>query len=308
MVERGEREGLSTEDCKEMATLRREAKRMTMESDLLKRSATFRGGGAGPVFTERGRIRTTIQSEGAPPLWELVGQRFAPRAPDVTWCGDISYFPTGEGWLYPAGVLDLGSRRLLGWVLGETMPTALVSGALSTTTNQRGGQVAGVIFHSEKVRNICRTSSGDSLITAASTSRLDELPRATTMQCPRRSGRASSLSSPTATGSPPEPTPRRPSPHGSSATTPSGSTRCSATYRRSSGRSVTGALNCKLHNHMSAWRGNLRPRRSCSDLRHRRCFTATVEVRDVGIEEGLAALRTQRTRCTSTVTGSTPGY
>jgi transposase InsO family protein len=116
MVERGEREGLSTEDRKEMATLRREAKRMTMESDLLKRSATFRGGGAGPVFTERGRIRTTIQSEGAPPLWELVGQRFAPRAPDVTWCGDISYFPTGEGWLYPAGVLDLGSRRLLGWV------------------------------------------------------------------------------------------------------------------------------------------------------------------------------------------------
>lgn len=51
-------------------------------------------------------------AEETAPLADLIGRRFAP-APDVACCGDKAYVPTGEGWLYVASVLDLGSRRLL---------------------------------------------------------------------------------------------------------------------------------------------------------------------------------------------------
>ena len=61
---------------------------------------------------------------------DLVGRRFAPAAPDVVWCGDITYVATGEGWLYVASVLDLGSRRLLGYSMAEHMRTGLVTDAL----------------------------------------------------------------------------------------------------------------------------------------------------------------------------------
>ena len=58
------------------------------------------------------KVRTTIPAEEHPPLPDLVGRRFTPAAPDVMWCGDITYVPTGEGWLSFASVLDLGSASL----------------------------------------------------------------------------------------------------------------------------------------------------------------------------------------------------
>jgi len=61
------------------------------------------------------KVRTTIPAEHNPPLPDLIGRRFAPGIPDVAWVSDITYIPTGAGWLYPATVMDLGSRRLLGW-------------------------------------------------------------------------------------------------------------------------------------------------------------------------------------------------
>jgi transposase InsO family protein len=67
------------------------------------------------------KVRTTIPAEDAPPLPDLIGRRFAPAAPDVAWVGDITYIPTGEGWLYLASVLDLGSRRLLGYSMADHM-------------------------------------------------------------------------------------------------------------------------------------------------------------------------------------------
>ena len=99
---------------------------------------------------ERKRVRTTLWSEENPPLPDLVNQNFAPGVPDLAWCGDITYIPTDEGWLYLASVLDLGSRRLLGWSMEEQMPTSLVAGALDEAVEQRGGRVAGVIFHSDR--------------------------------------------------------------------------------------------------------------------------------------------------------------
>ena len=46
------------------------------------------------------KVRTTIPAEDAPPVPDLVERRFAPGVPDVAWIGDITYIPTGEGWLY----------------------------------------------------------------------------------------------------------------------------------------------------------------------------------------------------------------
>ena len=96
------------------------------------------------------KVRTTIPAEEHPPLPDLIGRRFAPTEPDLAWCGDITYVATGEGWLYVASVLDLGSRRLVGYSMAEHMRTELVSDALEMAAATRGGQTAGIIFHGDR--------------------------------------------------------------------------------------------------------------------------------------------------------------
>jgi transposase InsO family protein len=96
------------------------------------------------------KVRTTIPAEDAPPLPDLVGRRFKPGAADVAWVGDITYIATGEGWLYLATVIDLGSRRLLGYAMADHMRTELVTDALKMAVGARGGATAGIIFHSDR--------------------------------------------------------------------------------------------------------------------------------------------------------------
>lgn len=96
------------------------------------------------------KVRTTIPAEETPPLPDLVGRLFDPGQPDVCWCGDITYIPTGEGWLYLASVLDLGSRRWLGYAMADHMRTDLVADALRMATGIRGGITKGITFHSDR--------------------------------------------------------------------------------------------------------------------------------------------------------------
>jgi putative transposase len=96
------------------------------------------------------RVRTTIPAEHAPPLPDLIGRLFDPGAPDVAWVGDITYIPTGEGWLYLASVLDLGSRRWLGYSMADHMRTELVTDALRMAAGARGGVTEGIIFHGDR--------------------------------------------------------------------------------------------------------------------------------------------------------------
>jgi putative transposase len=79
----------------------------------------------------RRRCHTTFPGPDGYVIPDLVGRCFAPGAPDVAWCQDITYIPTGEGWLYLASVLDLGSRRLLGYSMADHMRTELVLDALT---------------------------------------------------------------------------------------------------------------------------------------------------------------------------------
>ncbi|MEX1262788.1 MAG: IS3 family transposase [Actinomycetota bacterium] len=98
----------------------------------------------------RAKVRTTIPDVSAPPVPDLVRRDFSVGEQDLRWAGDITYIPTGEGWLYLSGVLDLGSRRVIGYDMAERMPTALVIGSLEMAINARGGDVAGVIFHADR--------------------------------------------------------------------------------------------------------------------------------------------------------------
>lgn len=96
------------------------------------------------------KVRTTIPAEQNPPMPDLIGRRFAPGKPDVAWVGDITYIATGEGWLYLSSVLDLGSRRWLGYSMADHMRTELVADALDMAVATRGGKVKGCIFHGDR--------------------------------------------------------------------------------------------------------------------------------------------------------------
>lgn len=98
----------------------------------------------------RRTCRTTFPGPDGYVIPDLVGRRFEPGAPDAAWCQDITYIPTGEGWLYLASVLDIGSRRLLGYSMAEHMRTTLVLDALKMAVAARGGDVAGVIAHADR--------------------------------------------------------------------------------------------------------------------------------------------------------------
>jgi transposase InsO family protein len=81
---------------------------------------------------------------------DLVGRRFNAVAPNVLWCGDMTEIETGEGKLYLATVLDLFSRRLLGYAMSDHHDTELITGSLHMAVATRGGDVDGVIFHSDR--------------------------------------------------------------------------------------------------------------------------------------------------------------
>jgi putative transposase len=98
----------------------------------------------------RPKVRTTIPDVSAPPLPDLVGRDFSRGEPGERTCGDITYIGTEEGWLYLADVLDLGSRRVVGFAMAEHMRSELVESALEMAVATRGGQVAGMVFHHDR--------------------------------------------------------------------------------------------------------------------------------------------------------------
>ncbi len=100
----------------------------------------------------RRQCRTTFPGPDGYQIPDLVGRRFAPGEPDMAWCQDITYVPTAQGWLYVASVLDVGSRRLLGYSMADHMRTGLVLDALTMAIAARGGDhaVAGVIAHADR--------------------------------------------------------------------------------------------------------------------------------------------------------------
>ena len=79
----------------------------------------------------------------------LVKREFGVKEPDRVWAGDVTYLPTGEGWLFLAVLLDLYSRRVVGWALSEHNDEALTLSALEMALDQRRPR-AGLVHHSDR--------------------------------------------------------------------------------------------------------------------------------------------------------------
>jgi putative transposase len=93
---------------------------------------------------------TTIADPAAGHARDLIRRDFAPRpGTDRRYAGDITYIMTWEGWAYLATVIDLSSRKVVGWALADHMRTELVEDALSMAFTQRR-PAHGVIFHSDR--------------------------------------------------------------------------------------------------------------------------------------------------------------
>lgn len=99
---------------------------------------------------KRKRRSLTRPDKAAAPIPDLVKRDYSAEAINQKWCGDLTEIPTEEGKLYLAIVEDLASRRLPGFAIGEHHDSALAKAALCMAAAVRGGDVAGVIFHSDK--------------------------------------------------------------------------------------------------------------------------------------------------------------
>ena len=99
----------------------------------------------------RFRVCTTDSRHGLPVAPNLLDRNFTVTAPNSVWVGDITYIPTREGWLYLATVLDLFSRRIVGWSMHREMTAELAIGALQMAWHSRSpGNDARLIFHSDR--------------------------------------------------------------------------------------------------------------------------------------------------------------
>ena len=98
----------------------------------------------------RGRKSTTRLGKGRWRAPDLVNRSFAAVGVNIKWYGDGTEIATAEGKLHLASVLDMGSRRILGFTLGEHHDAELAYGALAMAVAVRGGQVPGVIMHTDQ--------------------------------------------------------------------------------------------------------------------------------------------------------------
>ncbi|MFC1401808.1 MULTISPECIES: IS3 family transposase [Streptacidiphilus] len=99
----------------------------------------------------RRRHRTTVPDPNAATRPDLVLRDFQPdpSALNQRWCGDITYIATDQGWLYLATVIDIASRRVVGWATADHLRTELVAEALRAACRTRRPN-PGVIFHSDR--------------------------------------------------------------------------------------------------------------------------------------------------------------
>lgn len=97
----------------------------------------------------RFRVTTTQADPAATPAPNLLKQVFHAAAPNRVWTADITAMPTGEGWLYLAVLLDLYSRRIVGWAIRSTMDTDLVCAAWHMARSRRRPP-RGLVHHSDR--------------------------------------------------------------------------------------------------------------------------------------------------------------
>nr|WP_186129855.1 IS3 family transposase [Burkholderia gladioli] len=104
--------------------------------------------GLRPVYRRAWRV-TTDSTHSLPVAPNLLDRRFDGWQPDRAWVSDITFVRTGEGWLYLAAILDLASRRVVGWSMSERIDAELVCQALRSACWQRK-PAPGLLLHSDR--------------------------------------------------------------------------------------------------------------------------------------------------------------
>ena len=100
---------------------------------------------------KRRRRGLTRPDKSAPVTADLIRRDFTAQRPNEKWCGDFKQINTLEGPVYLGTVEDLFSRRILGFALSDTYPTVeLAQAAVNMAVAIRGGNVRGVIFHTDR--------------------------------------------------------------------------------------------------------------------------------------------------------------
>ena len=108
----------------------------------------MREAGLKPVWKKK-FVNTTDSKHDLPVADNLLKRQFNPAQSNRAWAADITYIRTQTGWLYLAAVMDLHSRKIIGWAMSSTMPAALVCQALQMAIGQRQ-PAAGLIVHSDR--------------------------------------------------------------------------------------------------------------------------------------------------------------
>ena len=92
---------------------------------------------------------TTKRNKAHPVAPNVLNRDFTADRPDHKWLSDITYIPTGEGWLYLAAILDLYARRIVGWAMSDRMTSDLTLTALKQALRRRQ-PARGLIHHSDQ--------------------------------------------------------------------------------------------------------------------------------------------------------------
>jgi transposase InsO family protein len=127
----------------------RQLKRQGVRIGKLRVERTMRQHGIRARGKRRFRVSTTDSNHALPIAPNLLARNFTVARANAVWVGDMTYIPTGEGWLYLAVVLDLFSRRIVGWSMGATIDSELACRALDMAWYSRL-PAAGLIFHSDR--------------------------------------------------------------------------------------------------------------------------------------------------------------
>ncbi|RJF75278.1 IS3 family transposase [Deinococcus cavernae] len=93
--------------------------------------------------------KTTNSNRAFPVAQNLVNREFKVAEPNTVWGADLTYIPTREGWLYLSVVLDLHSRMVVGWAMGQRMTTDLPLAALNMAARRRS-PTSGLVHHSDR--------------------------------------------------------------------------------------------------------------------------------------------------------------
>ena len=163
---------------------------------------------AGLVGRPPKRFRRTTIADPQVLAEDLVQRQFEASAPDQLWFGDITYLRTGEGWLYPAIILDAYSRKVVGWAMADHPRTELAAAALDMALRTRRPG-PGLIHPTDRGVRYTSTVYGELLAAHQGRQSVGRQALVGTTRWPRASSPRSSWSSSTATRGRPDVTPSR---------------------------------------------------------------------------------------------------